>query len=133
MSVVTRVNAIGKLTDVADERIEAFLPAAKAKVKSQIGTTNYNAYTGGELSADDTETIESAEAYYVLSLLIPALQELKEGKVMTLESRWGEGNEAGKSMSDVLAMADRYRQTAEELLGGIKQSYAAKRIAFRAI
>lgn len=111
-----KVQGKGNLPNVAQATIEEYFPEAKKDVIDIIGQTKYDELYALEADDDDRLNVQAAEAYFVLTYLIPGIAKKSTGDGIIKATGFGDSRSETVSENEVTQMIDRYRATAVKMI-----------------
>lgn len=114
-----KVQKIGNLPNVAQEKIEEHIPMAKIDVVDVISEDTYTAILEGasdSFTQEDFDKVELAEVYLTLKYLLPALNIESTGSGVTKATGFGDSRKENLSEFDLDKIIGRYQDNAMKIL-----------------
>lgn len=113
-----KVQKIGNLPNVAQEKIEEHIPMAKIDVVDVISEETYTAILepSDPYTQDDYDKVELAEVYLTLKYLLPALNIESTGSGVTKATGFGDSRKENLSEFDLDKIIGRYQDNAMKIL-----------------
>lgn len=110
------VKKLGNLKAVTNDKIDPHFPAAKRDVTGLISNDTYDEYEAKATTDEDRVIISNAEAYFVLSYLLPSINISSSGDGIKRATGYNESRQENLSKAELDSYIETYRDTAERLL-----------------